>query len=156
MSVGPMPLPPHFLLSELVDFDDLPEFGEHTLRPRSHRYSPPATGGRMVVIVDVSGVHELPVVFCRCINAPTEDKQLLSMQLYPATERRPQTAFTFRVLDDFLVTNRECKTPARTYYTKLRRTTNNAFPHMVPVRTPYVSCVNMDSLEAIRRSTRSF
>ena len=66
----------------------------------------------MLVIVDTSGIHELPVVFCKCIGALSEDKQLLNMCLYPATVQRPQTAFTFRLLDDFLVTNQECKTPA--------------------------------------------
>ena len=141
-------------LSDLVDMDDLPQFGEHTLQARSLRYEPPATGGRMLVIVDTSGIHELPVVFCKCIGAPSEDKQLLNMCLYPATVRRPQTAFTFRLLDDFLVTNRECKTPARTYYTKLRRTTNNAFPHMVPVSKFHAKSVATLRMR-YRRNTRN-
>ncbi|TFK78796.1 hypothetical protein K466DRAFT_579315 [Polyporus arcularius HHB13444] len=87
-----------------------------------------------MVIVDTSGIHELPVVFCGCPNAPTRDIQLLRMGLYPATSRRPQTAFTIRLLDDHLLTNKECKIPALSYYSRLRRITSETFPHMVPDR----------------------
>ena len=86
-----------------------------------------------MVIVDVTGVHEIPVVFCRCARADPEDIQLLRMGLYPATPRRPKTAFTFKVLDDALLTNKECKTSLMNYYNRLRRLTDEAFPHSVPV-----------------------
>ncbi|KAI0712611.1 hypothetical protein C8Q76DRAFT_622017, partial [Earliella scabrosa] len=89
---------------------------------------------RMVCVVDVNGVHELPIVFCRCPDAIRDDLQLLRLGLYPASIRRPRTAFTTRVLDDFLLANRECHTSARNYFNKLRRTTNAAFPHLVPDR----------------------
>lgn len=113
------------------------------VRPEVHRAIPGTRGrplpkhqfaaSRMMVIVDVSGVHELPVVFCSCPGAETHDVQLLEMGFYPATAKRPKTAFTFRVLDDFLLTNKECKTAAMNYYNKLRRVTNDLFPHTVPV-----------------------
>ncbi|KAI1784369.1 hypothetical protein LXA43DRAFT_901749 [Ganoderma leucocontextum] len=89
---------------------------------------------RMMVIVDISGVHELPVIFCSCANADPPDVQLLRMGFYPATARRPKTAFTFRLLDDFLLTNKECKTSAMNYWNKIRRITDDTFPHMVPDR----------------------
>ncbi|KAI0708306.1 hypothetical protein C8Q76DRAFT_770330 [Earliella scabrosa] len=88
----------------------------------------------MMVVVDVSGVHELPFVFCSCADAESRDLQLLRMGYYPATARRPRTVFTFRVLDDFLLTNKECKTAAMNYYNKLRRITDDTFPHAVPDR----------------------
>lgn len=119
---------------------DMPRIGEElphppdparpTRHPRSQRFG----AARSMVIVDTSGVHEIPVAFCSCPDAPSPDLQLLQMGLYPATSRRPETAFTFRVLDHFLLTNKVCKTPAMTYYMQLRRTTNPLFPHMVPVR----------------------
>ena len=87
----------------------------------------------MMVIVDLSGVHEIPVLFCQCRGAEPPDQQLLRMGLYPATSKRPRTAFTFRLLDDVLLTNKECRTSIMKYYNKLRRITNNIFPHMVPV-----------------------
>ncbi|KAF8141809.1 hypothetical protein EV363DRAFT_1151130 [Boletus edulis] len=45
---------------------------------------------------------------------------------------RPQTVFTFAVLDEFLIDALECKTSASSFYFKLRRLTNNAFPDSVP------------------------
>ncbi|KAI0690384.1 hypothetical protein C8T65DRAFT_523951, partial [Cerioporus squamosus] len=102
--------------------------------PTYHRRARRLGAARTMVIVDTSGVHEIPVSFCTCSNAPSPDLQLLRMGLYPATSRRPETAFTFRVLDHFLLTNKVCKTPAMSYYMQLRRTTNPLFPHMVPDR----------------------
>ena len=63
----------------------------------------------------------------------SRDLQLLEAGLYPTSISSPRTAFTFRVLDNFLLTNKECKTSAMAYYSKLRRVTNNAFPHTVLV-----------------------
>lgn len=90
---------------------------------------------RSLVIVDITGVHEVPVVFCRCPNHARDDLQLLSMNLYPASSARPRTAFTTRLLDDFLLDNKETHTSPRNYFNKLRRMTNAAFPHMAPVRS---------------------
>ncbi|KAG1718273.1 uncharacterized protein EDB91DRAFT_1090173 [Suillus paluster] len=55
------------------------------------------------------------------VGAPLPD-QILSM------------AFTFVVLDDFLLDNLECGTSAMNYYSKLRRVTSSVFPHLVPDR----------------------
>lgn len=57
-------------------------------------------GSQMMVIVDTSGIHELPVAPCLCATAKPIDIQLLELGLYPATQRRPKTAFTTRCLDD--------------------------------------------------------
>lgn len=114
------------------DAANMPQCHEHAPRHRAmgpHQFGAP----HMMVIVDITGVHELPVVFCSCPNADTLDMQLLRMGFYPATARKPKTAFSFRVLDDFLLTNKECKTSAMNYWNKIRRTTNDIFPHMVPV-----------------------
>lgn len=88
---------------------------------------------RMMVIVDTNGIHEIPVVSCSCDDALPWDLQLFHLGLYPATSRRPKTAFTFRLLDDVLMTTKECKTSIQNYYNKLRRITNELFPHAVPV-----------------------
>jgi hypothetical protein len=55
------------------------------------------------------------------------------MGMFPASFNRPKTAFTFAVLDDFLLDNLECGTSAMNYYSKLRRMTSSVFPHLVPV-----------------------
>ncbi|KAI6023456.1 hypothetical protein EDC04DRAFT_2934178 [Pisolithus marmoratus] len=49
-------------------------------------------------------------------------------RLFPASISKPKTAFTFAVLDHFLIDALECKTSAMTFYQKLKRFTNNAFP----------------------------
>ncbi|KAI6115546.1 hypothetical protein EV401DRAFT_1889521 [Pisolithus croceorrhizus] len=48
--------------------------------------------------------------------------------LFPASISKPKTAFTFDVLDHFLIDSLECKTSAMNFYQKLKRFTNNAFP----------------------------
>ncbi|KAG1843030.1 hypothetical protein F4604DRAFT_1517518, partial [Suillus subluteus] len=53
--------------------------------------------------------------------------------MFPASTSRPRTAFTFDVLDHFLIDALECKTSAMSFFQKLRRLTNNAFPDSVPV-----------------------
>ncbi|KAG2033074.1 hypothetical protein BDR03DRAFT_872783, partial [Suillus americanus] len=54
--------------------------------------------------------------------------------LFPASFTRPKTAFTFAVLDNFLLDNLECGTLAMNYYSKIHRLTSSIFPLMVPDR----------------------
>ncbi|KAI5985315.1 hypothetical protein EDC04DRAFT_2913872 [Pisolithus marmoratus] len=49
-------------------------------------------------------------------------------RLFLASISKPKTAFTFDVLDHFLIDALECKTSAMSFYQKLKRFTNNAFP----------------------------
>ena len=107
---------------------DLPAPLTHDLRPTFG-----GTGVRLFSIVDVTGVHQICVRWCMCEDALPVDEQLLANGLYPATSRQPRTAFTFAVLDDFLLASKECKASANSYWAKISRTTNNAFPHLVPV-----------------------
>lgn len=89
--------------------------------------------GKAMIVVDVTGVHTLPVLFCTCDGSPPHDMQMLRMGLYPSTQKAIRTAFTFQVLDLFLLENLECKTPASSFYARLRRMTDPVFPHRVPV-----------------------
>ena len=87
-----------------------------------------------MTIVNITGVHHLPVHFCSCPSAPPMFRQLLNMALYPVSHDRPRTAFTFRLLDDFDLDNLETKSSAQRYYAKLIRLTSNAFPQYIPDR----------------------
>ncbi|KAG2139258.1 hypothetical protein DEU56DRAFT_755571 [Suillus clintonianus] len=89
---------------------------------------------RTTTVVDRTGIHSLMIRFCRCTDAMTADKQLFETGLFPASFTSPKTAFTFEVLDDFLLDNLECGTSAMNYYSKLRRVTSSVFPHLVPDR----------------------
>jgi len=87
----------------------------------------------VMTIVHTNGVYKRRIQWCKCPNAAIHYVQLLRMRLYPATVQRPQTSFTFDVLDHFYIDSMECKTSANNFYSKLRRLTSNAFPHTVPV-----------------------
>ncbi|KAG1859310.1 hypothetical protein DFJ58DRAFT_840183 [Suillus subalutaceus] len=77
----------------------------------------------MTTIVDKSGVHTHIIKYCTCADAPSTNIQLFQMGMFPASFSQPKTAFTFDVLDDFLLDNLECGTSAMNYYSKLRRMT---------------------------------
>jgi len=120
-----------------------------------HAGSEDSNGHKVMTIVDRSGIHHIGVSFCTCPNAPPPDQQLLDMALYPATQENPQTAFTFQVLDDFLIENEECKVKAASYYAKLRRVSSNAFPFIFSVLLLYISSGIPSSL-SVRIDTGSF
>ncbi|KAG1886446.1 hypothetical protein F4604DRAFT_1877786 [Suillus subluteus] len=87
-----------------------------------------------MVIIDKSGVHRLEIRCCDCPNALSPDIQMFWHGFFPASFNRPKTAFTFRVLDNFLLDNLECGTSAMNYYSKLWQMTSSMFPHLVPWR----------------------
>lgn len=86
-----------------------------------------------LTVVDITGLHFLRVFWCQCVQSWDRAHQLLQMRLYPASVQAPRTAFTFRVLDDFLLSNKISGCPANSYYDRLRRLTNPTFPRKVPV-----------------------
>lgn len=88
---------------------------------------------RLLWIVDSSGVYQHKARQCLCVNSPEFHIQLLMLRLYPSTIQNPETAFTFSVLENFHIDTVECKTSANNFFNKLKRLTNNAFPHTVPV-----------------------
>jgi len=89
-----------------------------------------------VLLVDASGLISLPTIWCTCEAAAERklDEGLLDLQLFPVSYNKIKTVFTFRCLDDYRLSNLECKTTAYQYYQKLRRLTNPALPQSVPNR----------------------
>jgi len=90
-------------------------------------------GNPVITIIDRSGVHEIGVRWCCCLDAPGRDMQLMAAGLFPATFRNPRTAFTFRVLEEFHLDNLECKTTSSQFFSRLKRLTSHEFPNAVPV-----------------------
>jgi hypothetical protein len=84
-----------------------------------------------MTVVSTSGVHQLSVRPCGC-NIPLYN-QLIQAQLLPATFVRPQTVFTFEVMEHYVIDYTICKTTAHSFYDKLRRLTNPSNPAAVPV-----------------------
>ncbi|KIO13791.1 hypothetical protein M404DRAFT_120325, partial [Pisolithus tinctorius Marx 270] len=115
---------------EWEDVDDVPP---HMRQPIRSKY---------LTVIDVTGVHFIPVRWCQCEAAESFWLQLLRAKLFPATFEKPSTAFTFAVLDDFVRDNLECGTSGMNYYSKLRQVTSGVFPHLVPVshQTTMVNC----------------
>ncbi|KAH8089855.1 hypothetical protein BXZ70DRAFT_909950 [Cristinia sonorae] len=83
---------------------------------------------RLLTVVDVSGIHEVTVNYCQCIDALGQSQdhwmQLLRTGWYPATTERPQTAFTFQALDLYLELNWQAKTNLHDFYKTLERLTD--------------------------------
>jgi hypothetical protein len=88
---------------------------------------------RRMTLIHVNGIFEHYVRFCKCDGAISEHEQLFMQKLFPSSFDRPETAFTMDVLDYFGIDAMECKTSAQSFFQKLRRVTNNAFPDKVPV-----------------------
>jgi hypothetical protein len=85
------------------------------------------------MVVNQTGIFDMDILFCICSNKLPRDEQLLQAGLFPSSYKQIETAFTFSVLDDFLIDNLECKTTAQQYYSKLQIVTNRMFPDNVPV-----------------------
>ena len=88
-----------------------------------------------LIIVSSTGIFKRQVLWCRCPNRSKPYVQLLHAKLFPASFKRPTTAFTFDVLDYFRIDALECKTAAMNFMSKLGRISNEAFPADVPVST---------------------
>ena len=96
-------------------------------------------GDRQMTLIHVNGVFQHCVRFCQCQGAIPEHEQLFGHYLFPSSFDRPQTAFTFDVLDYYAIDAMECKTSAQSFFHKLRRVTNNAFPDELPVSSSFAS-----------------
>ena len=91
-----------------------------------------ALNNHYVQVVHVNGIHHIALVTCLCHGAETVHGDLMYHRLVPTTFSRYRTLFTVAVLDDFRMSNLECKASAYQYFQKLRRVT---FP-MAPARAP--------------------
>ncbi|KAG1732283.1 hypothetical protein EDB19DRAFT_1587192, partial [Suillus lakei] len=85
------------------------------------------SGVSNLVVVHSTGIYSHHVSWCQCPGAEKDRHlHLLKAKLFPASITRPHSAFTFNILDNFLIDALECKTSAMSFYQKLRRFTNNA------------------------------
>ena len=115
------------------DEEDTGEFQLDDVQiPKPPRYD--SQGQPFVTVVDVSGVHYLPVVRCHCGDAstnPDPDEPFVRLGLFPTSFKEVKTVFTRAALEDFRISNLECKVSAYHYYQKLRRITCPANPKSV-------------------------
>ena len=90
-------------------------------------------GDRQMTLIHINGIFQHCIRFCRCQGASSDHEQLFCNRLFPSSFDRPETAFTLDVLDYFGIDTMECKTSAQSFFQKLHRFTNNAFPDQLPV-----------------------
>lgn len=76
-------------------------------------------------VLDTSGQHTVTISFCGCPGAAHPRVQLLRSQWFPASMSRPNTAFTFDVLNTFQLLNLQGKISAYDFYLSLVRKTDN-------------------------------
>lgn len=84
-------------------------------------------------VVDMNGIHNTKIRFCNCAGSQDRLEQLMEIQLFPATVKRPTMAFTFAVLHQFHLQHLESKISAYDFIGTLRRLTDNAFASQVSV-----------------------
>ena len=85
-----------------------------------------------VRVVHTNGVHHIGLVYCTCRGKENTHADLMAAGLVPTSFARYKTLFTHAVLDDFRLSNLECKTSAYQYFQKLRRQTSPMSPDNVP------------------------
>ncbi|KAJ7067667.1 hypothetical protein C8F01DRAFT_1342934 [Mycena amicta] len=96
------------------------------------------TGERLFTAVDLNGIHSTRLAFCGCREQPPNQvRQLLRAGLFPASTRKPLTAFTINVLKQFQLHNFESKKAAYDYLKAIRRLSDNMFTS--DVANPYAA-----------------
>ena len=91
-----------------------------------------AMNNHYVRVVHVNGIHHLPLVTCNFCRSGGLQADLVYCQFIPTSFSRYRTLFTVMVLDDFRLTNLECKASAYQYFEKLRRLTSPMAPATAP------------------------
>ncbi|RDX40145.1 hypothetical protein OH76DRAFT_1423890 [Lentinus brumalis] len=91
----------------------------------------PSQKTRRLVVVDITGIHEVDVRFCECMCPNTrkyerEWVQVFRRGWFPATTHKPATAFTLRLLEAFHETNFQGKISLYDYWRSLERITDNS------------------------------
>jgi hypothetical protein len=81
-----------------------------------------------VIVLHTNGIHEVAVDSCDCEHrlwAGSPEEQLQRAGWFPATDDRPRTCATFKVLDTFLTLTYQAKTTMYDYYLVLEKLTDN-------------------------------
>src|SRR5260370_2464211 len=89
------------------------------------------------VIVDLSGIHTIDFQFCACHNTSggaTSHIQLFRFYYFPSTITRPQSAFTFDILNTFHLLMLQGKASTYEFYCALQHKTDNTGISDVKVR----------------------
>ncbi|KAF8593035.1 hypothetical protein BDV93DRAFT_422934, partial [Ceratobasidium sp. AG-I] len=89
---------------------------------------------RKFTLGDVNGIHELHIRFCRCPGHASGSVQLLRARIYPCSDERPESGFTFNMLRDYHLSFAEAKLSSQRYYNVRVHHSNTVFPLRVDDR----------------------
>ena len=82
---------------------------------------------QLILVIDLSSHHAVSVRFCKCSKNGFLDnyRQLLRFDWYPASYLRPQTAFTFDLLDTYHKISLQGKLNLYDFYKATMQKTDN-------------------------------
>jgi hypothetical protein len=88
---------------------------------------PDQTETQRILVVDLSGYHTVCIRPCVCLKGgfPDDHRQLLRVSWYPASVLRPQTAFTFDLLDTYHKISLQAKLNLYDFYNAIMQKTDN-------------------------------
>ena len=97
----------------------------------NHGETPKADGldNLYVHVVHSNGIHHMAMVYCSCHGKETTNADIMAAGLFPTSFRHYWTVFMHAVLDDYRLSNLECKASA---FQKLRCQTSPMAPDTVP------------------------
>jgi hypothetical protein len=85
----------------------------------------PAENTSTLIVVDVTGVHRIRVRYCDC-GQIERYIQLLRAKMYPSSEKRPSSAWTFNLLDTYLKISLQGKVSLYDFYNAILHRSHNA------------------------------
>lgn len=116
---------------------------------------PNAKGALPFIITHTNGVHSTKIQYCGCSTSATSQiDQLIHTDLFPATTRKPESAFTLASLKYFRMHNMQSKCGAFDWIMSIRRLTNNTFTEDVSVSV-FVLMVSGTQLICFRIPTKA-
>lgn len=112
---------PHLYDFEEVDDDEIAD-----VMPEETHEDPRTDmlGNRYVRVVHTNGIHNLCLVTCEC-NGRSSHMDLAHAGFLPTTFSQYRTLFSTAVLDDYRISNLECKSSISQYWQKLCRQTDS-------------------------------
>ena len=70
-------------------------------------------------VVYINGIHHIACIVCGCRREENQHANVMAMDLVPTSFTRYHMMFTHKVLDDFHLTNLECKASTYQYFQKI-------------------------------------
>lgn len=104
-------------------------------------------GNKYVTILDLSGIHHLPLLVCQCAHdSDAQVEDCVAEGLFPSSFSQISTVFTKACLEEVRLLNLAAKTTPYQYHQYLQRITNKSFPGAVPNRYCELLCMSRHSL----------